>query len=248
MPDPTTPTHYVAAGFFYHAATASVLLHLRGPDAPTFPDLWSLFGGHSEPEDGGNPVATWVREVQEELGVALEPGRIRRIGEQGPDISHTLPRTVFWYPWPDLRDDFALTEGIALRWYPLVDALRIATLTPPALDALRRAQPLLRAVPDTTHVLYHVTTAAEWERCATLDDYEPEAFAQEHFIHTSEAHQVAGVLHRYYAGRTGLLILHIDPTKVDAPLKYEPATAGELFPHIRGRLNKDAVFEVERLG
>lgn len=66
------PDRYVSAGFFYNAERGSVLLHLRSPDAEVHPGMWSSFGGRSEAEDLGDPVTTWKREVQEELGVLLE--------------------------------------------------------------------------------------------------------------------------------------------------------------------------------
>lgn len=67
---------YYATGFLYHPPSVSVLLHRRGPGAPSNPDRWHIFGGRSEPEDGGDPVATWRREMREELGVALSAEQV----------------------------------------------------------------------------------------------------------------------------------------------------------------------------
>ena len=97
------------------------------------------------------------------------------------------------------------------------------------------------------NLILHVATHADWERWSGEDDYVPAAFATEGFIHCCNAAQLAGVLQRYYAGRTDLYLLRVDPAKLTAPLKYEVATAGEQFPPIYGPLNKDAVAEVERL-
>jgi uncharacterized protein (DUF952 family) len=42
-----------------------------------------------------------------------------------------------------------------------------------------------------------------------------------------------------------LLILTIDPTRVEAPVKYENIEGGsELFPHIYGDLDADAIVDV----
>jgi uncharacterized protein (DUF952 family) len=40
------------------------------------------------------------------------------------------------------------------------------------------------------------------------------------------------------------LLLTIDPERVTAPIRYDPAENGEEFPHIYGPLNIDAVVDV----
>ena len=78
--------------------------------------------------------------------------------------------------------------------------------------------------------------------------YEADSLALEGFIHTSKAEQVQGVLSRYYAGQTNLLLLHIDEEKLTAPLEYELApSVNEMFPHIYGRLNLNAVIKIENI-
>jgi uncharacterized protein (DUF952 family) len=65
------------------------------------------------------------------------------------------------------------------------------------------------------------------------------------FIHCSYAHQVAGVANAIYKGEHGLVLLVIDPDRLQAPLRPEPpATGAEAYPHIYGPLNVDAVVEV----
>lgn len=97
-------------------------------------------------------------------------------------------------------------------------------------------------------MIYHVVTEANWQKAMQQGFYEAESLAKEGFIHTSKAEQVAGVLERYYKNESNLLLLHIDETKLTAPLKYELApSVNEAFPHIFGRLNLDAVVEVKKL-
>jgi uncharacterized protein (DUF952 family) len=97
-------------------------------------------------------------------------------------------------------------------------------------------------------MIYHVSTAKEWQNAARQGFYEVESLATEGFIHCSKMQQVAGVLERYYQGQTGLLLLHIDESKLAAPLKYELApSVNEEFPHIYGKLNLDAVVKVVEL-
>ena len=97
-------------------------------------------------------------------------------------------------------------------------------------------------------MIYHVVTEANWQNALQKGFYEAESLAKEGFIHTSKAEQVAGVLDRYYKNQSNLFLLHIDETKLTAPLKYELApSVNEEFPHIFGQLNLDAVVKVEKL-
>ena len=94
-------------------------------------------------------------------------------------------------------------------------------------------------------MIYHVSTSEEWQNARQQGFYEVGSLASEGFIHCSKMEQVAGVLERYYKDQTGLLLMHIDESKLTAPLKYELApSVNEEFPHIYGRLNLDAVVEV----
>ena len=94
-------------------------------------------------------------------------------------------------------------------------------------------------------MIYHVVTLADWQKALQQGFYEAASLATEGFIHTSKEEQVKGVLQRYYKDQTGLLLLHIDESKLTAPLKYELApSVNEEFPHIYGRLNLDAVVQL----
>jgi uncharacterized protein (DUF952 family) len=48
---------------------------------------------------------------------------------------------------------------------------------------------------------------------------------------------------RFFRGQPDLVLLMIDPAKLHADLRYEAAD-GDLFPHIYGPLNGDAVPDV----
>ncbi|MCA9909290.1 MAG: DUF952 domain-containing protein [Anaerolineae bacterium] len=90
---------------------------------------------------------------------------------------------------------------------------------------------------------------SDWERAQAEGAYQVESLQSEGFIHFSTPVQVARVANAIYAGRTDLLLLVVDETRLDAELKYEPPagtyTPGdELFPHLYGPLNLDAVARV----
>jgi uncharacterized protein (DUF952 family) len=96
--------------------------------------------------------------------------------------------------------------------------------------------------------LFHLATVAEWQHArAAGTAYVPAAFAHEGFIHCSYRHQLPGVLERYYAARTDLVVLEIDVVALVDALGREvlveeasPAT-GEGFPHLYSPLPPSAV-------
>jgi|SRR5688500_610062 uncharacterized protein (DUF952 family) len=90
-------------------------------------------------------------------------------------------------------------------------------------------------------MIYHVTTEKEWDLYRDKDHYAPLAYEKEGFIHSCHLPQLKGVLDRYFAGRTDLLLLLIDEQKLACQVKYEPGTGNELFPHLYGRINKEAI-------
>jgi uncharacterized protein (DUF952 family) len=97
-------------------------------------------------------------------------------------------------------------------------------------------------------MIYHVTTKENWQNAIAKGFYEAPSLHTEGFIHNSTAAQVQGVLARYYAGQTNLVLLHIEETKLMAELKYELApSVNEEFPHVFGVINLDAVVKVEDL-
>lgn len=95
--------------------------------------------------------------------------------------------------------------------------------------------------------IYHVVSARSWSEFDGKPTYEADSLQTEGFIHLSEQHQVAGVLDRYYRNVPDLLLLHVDPAKLTHELNYEEAPNGELFPHVYGPINKEAVVEVEKI-
>jgi uncharacterized protein (DUF952 family) len=98
-----------------------------------------------------------------------------------------------------------------------------------------------------SHLIYHITNTASWDRQSASELYATESLSEEGFIHCSTSDQVKGTLERYYATQKGLLLLHIDSTLLKAKLKYEESTNGQLFPHVFGNINKDAIVKIENL-
>ncbi len=93
--------------------------------------------------------------------------------------------------------------------------------------------------------IYHVTTAAEWKAAREKGSYESASLKEEGYIHCSLEEQIAGVLERYFSGKTNLVKLVIDTDKLTSPYIYDWSTTNEdTFPHIYGPINTDAVIQV----
>ena len=96
--------------------------------------------------------------------------------------------------------------------------------------------------------IYHVTSLQQWADALEKGHYDSDTLATEGFIHCSTEPQVAGVLERYFNGRTDLVKLKIEKSKIQRPLIFELAgSINEVFPHIHGALNHDAVVEVTEI-
>jgi uncharacterized protein (DUF952 family) len=89
-------------------------------------------------------------------------------------------------------------------------------------------------------MIVHICPSAAWEEAQKTGEYRPPSLNVEGFIHASLPEQVLAVANRFYAGRSDLQLLWIDPQRVHPSIRYEPAD-GEMFPHIYGALNLDAV-------
>jgi uncharacterized protein (DUF952 family) len=96
--------------------------------------------------------------------------------------------------------------------------------------------------------IYHIATAADWERAVRDGQYTMSTrgltLAEQGFIHASTAEQVPLVAEAFYRGAPDLLLLVIDTDLVGPPIRYEhvPGQAAP-YPHIYGPLNATAVVE-----
>src|SRR6267142_5949904 len=94
-------------------------------------------------------------------------------------------------------------------------------------------------------IIFHITTGQAWRSAAAEGIYRTENFPIEGFIHCSTADQVIQVANLRFRGPTGLVLLSIDTDRVTAEIIYENLEGGsQLFPHIYGKLNIDAVIQV----
>jgi uncharacterized protein (DUF952 family) len=94
--------------------------------------------------------------------------------------------------------------------------------------------------------ILHITSRSSWEQARRAGSYAAGTLAGEGFIHCSTAGQVLRVANNYYPGQHGLVLLVIDPARLKAQVRWEPGTdkPDELFPHVYGPIELEAVVEV----
>jgi uncharacterized protein (DUF952 family) len=94
-------------------------------------------------------------------------------------------------------------------------------------------------------MILHITKMTDWENAKKQGEYRAPSLDSAGFIHCSEAKQIVGVADFNFKGQSGLVLLEIDETRLKAQVKYEDlGNEGQLFPHIYGPLNLDAVERV----
>ncbi|BBY60215.1 DUF952 domain-containing protein [Mycolicibacterium sarraceniae] len=98
--------------------------------------------------------------------------------------------------------------------------------------------------------LLHLCGQRDWEAAQAVGRLCPESLTEVGFVHLSTREQVHLPANRLYADRTDVLLLHIDPQRLDAPVRWEPGASTDpesmRFPHLYGALPTAAVTNVTR--
>jgi uncharacterized protein (DUF952 family) len=94
--------------------------------------------------------------------------------------------------------------------------------------------------------IFHVTTEADWAHAQAEGAYSLSTrgltLAQVGFVHCAFEEQVPGVANSFFRGVPKLVVLRIATDRLDVEVRYEDLQGGhELFPHVYGPLNLDAV-------
>lgn len=104
--------------------------------------------------------------------------------------------------------------------------------------------------------LYHITTWTAWTEAQDSGEYRADSLDTQGFIHLSaNDEQVLRVANAIYQGQDDLALLHINAPDLRAEVKHEPPDPnipahhydGELFPHLYGAMNTDAVLQATDL-
>ena len=91
--------------------------------------------------------------------------------------------------------------------------------------------------------ILHITRREQWGEAKREGYYKGDTLGSQGFIHFSKPHQVEEVANFSFEGQKDLVLLLVDTSKVQAEIRYE-TVGNEVFPHLYGPLNTDAVIEV----
>ncbi len=95
------------------------------------------------------------------------------------------------------------------------------------------------------NTIVHITSRDAWQAAQHAGRCEAASLHSEGFIHCSTREQVVAVANRLFKGREDLLLLRIDADRVTHEIRRENLSGGEdLYPHIYGPINLDAVIDV----
>jgi uncharacterized protein (DUF952 family) len=89
-------------------------------------------------------------------------------------------------------------------------------------------------------LVYHIVHPAVWA-AFDIDLYCAASLESEGFIHCSFANQLDAVINRYYKDEQRLIVLEIETEKLMSRVINEPSTKNEIYPHVYGPINRDAI-------
>ena len=95
----------------------------------------------------------------------------------------------------------------------------------------------------TASHVFHITERSAFAAALETGAYESESLKGEGFVHCSTREQVTRTASRFFASRSGLVLLCIEAARLAELLRYEAAD-GESFPHCYGPIPLDAIVAV----
>ncbi len=95
-------------------------------------------------------------------------------------------------------------------------------------------------------MILHISGRDEWAAARERGEIRPDSLDDVGFVHCSDPGSVHLPANLFYAGRTDLLLLVVDPTGL--PVKWEPGEprhpTGVWFPHVHGPIPVSSVVRV----
>ncbi len=94
-------------------------------------------------------------------------------------------------------------------------------------------------------IVYHIVLPEIWDAFDT-QLYRAASLETEGFIHCSFAHQLDAAIKRYYSGAKDIIVVEIETDRLMSRVLAEPSTGNEIYPHIYGPINRDAIVDVKK--
>jgi uncharacterized protein (DUF952 family) len=96
--------------------------------------------------------------------------------------------------------------------------------------------------------IFHFINQADLEKYLNADSLEVPSLQSSGFIHCSTLEQVISVANYIAPYDEEMQLIEIDPDRLRSEVRYENTDGGdELYPHIYGPVNRDAIVDIHRL-
>ncbi len=110
--------------------------------------------------------------------------------------------------------------------------------------------------PGAPHRIVHIARPEDWEAARTLGRYTHPSLRSEGFIHCSTPDQLEATVARHFEPGTEVVLLELDPSRLDSPdgdspgpgpeLRWERSGDHGVFPHVFGPIPLAAVVAEHR--
>lgn len=95
---------------------------------------------------------------------------------------------------------------------------------------------------DAAIMTYKICTGNEWRQLQEAGCFFGSADdLRDGYVHLSARGQVARTASKFFAGRTDLVLLAVDPDRLGSALRWEASESGTLYPHLYAPLPLGAV-------
>lgn len=94
--------------------------------------------------------------------------------------------------------------------------------------------------------LYLLAAQADFEQALTDGYFSRDSLVDEGFIHASPLHQLTRVANKYYRNVVNPMAIQVETELVEPEVKWESA-AGDVYPHIYGKMNMSAVVSAQAI-
>ena len=136
------PTWTPVVALALHGSDGRWLMHKR-PEGKHHEGLWEFPGG--KVESGENPPTALVREIREELGIAIDSRVLEPAGfSQEPEDARSAPIVILLYKCREWQGEPQALEGGAIGWFT---ASEVHALAKPPLDVALTSS-LFEKMPD----------------------------------------------------------------------------------------------------
>lgn len=92
--------------------------------------------------------------------------------------------------------------------------------------------------------IVHALSESDWRSFQERGEYRPSSLDSQGFVHCSKPGQIVVVADVTHADSDDLVLLLLDESSLDSPVRYETSGDGaSAYPHVYGPLTSDAVLD-----